>query len=672
MKNVIIILICFWLQTLAPVKCLSQNYHNVDLLITKLNSVKEDTNKAKLLIKIRDILFFNDLSQSNYYNKKALALSRKLDYKPGIINSYVFIASNYMAKGDFANSLYYFNKLIPVAKQSCNSEEYAYIYNGYYSGYFQTKGDYSSAMNYSNKTLQIAEKLNNTGRIVQTIEGRATIYRDICDYPTSINYFLDAIKIDKIRNDILTLSADYYRLGVTYNLANDNKDAIDCLNRSYKIANETDSRLLISIDQMLMGELSMNGKQWDKARDYFQQSITINQVLRDSNNMSIATRDIAIIYCEQGLFDKAIKYASNALQIAQQTGDKIELVNSYKCLGEVYMGQKNYSKAISYLKKGLELNITNDEQKSNQSSIYDDLAKSYAALNNYRFAFAYSSQYSALEDSILNEENVKKAVEMGALYNSEKNEKEIALLTKNEEIQNLEIKKQGILQKSLLAGMALMLILFFFIYRSYHTRQLLKLQTLRNKIASDLHDDIGSTLSSISIFTLMAREGSQEVIPMLDQIGDYSRNMLESMADIVWNINPNNDNFEKIILRMRSFAFELLGAKNIDFEFNADESLSHIKLSMELRKNLYLIFKEATNNMVKYSQANSAIFSITRSKNILTLLIRDNGKGFDVEQETQGNGLKNMRNRAMEMGATFLIESEPGKGTTIQLLIKAA
>jgi signal transduction histidine kinase len=246
------------------------------------------------------------------------------------------------------------------------------------------------------------------------------------------------------------------------------------------------------------------------------------------------------------------------------------------------------------------------------------------------------------------------------------------LLTKNEEIRNLEIKKQGILQKSLLAGMALMLILFFFIYRNYHTRQLLKLQTLRNKIASDLHDDIGSTLSSISIFTLMAREGSKEVTPMLDQIGEYSRNMLESMADIVWTIHTDNDNFEKIILRMRSFAFELLGAKNIDFEFNADESLSTLKLPMELRKNLYLIFKEATNNIVKYSHADSAIFSLTRSKNILTLLIRDNGKGFDITQETVGNGLKNMKNRAMEMGATFLIESEPGRGTTIQLLIKAA
>jgi len=150
--------------------------------------------------------------------------------------------------------------------------------------------------------------------------------------------------------------------------------------------------------------------------------------------------------------------------------------------------------------------------------------------------------------------------------------------------------------------------------------------------------------------------------------------MLESMADIVWTINPANDNFEKVILRMRSFAYELLGAKKIDFEFDSDESIDQMKLPMEVRKNLYLIFKEATNNIVKYSEANRASFAISSSKDTLTMLIRDNGKGFELDKQAIGigNGLKNMKNRAVEIGAKFLIESELGKGTTIQLLLKTA
>ena len=139
------------------------------------------------------------------------------------------------------------------------------------------------------------------------------------------------------------------------------------------------------------------------------------------------------------------------------------------------------------------------------------------------------------------------------------------------------------------------------------------------------------------------------------------------MADIVWTINPDNDQFEKIISRMKSFAFELLGAKNIDFEFAADENVANMKLPMEVRKNLYLIFKEATNNMVKYAGASKAMFAIKGGKNDLTMMIRDNGRGFDINRSTEGNGLKNMKKRAEEIGGQLTIDSYPGNGTTIQL-----
>ena len=167
----------------------------------------------------------------------------------------------------------------------------------------------------------------------------------------------------------------------------------------------------------------------------------------------------------------------------------------------------------------------------------------------------------------------------------------------------------------------------------------------------------------------MAQQQSREVIPMLETIEESSSKMLDAMADIVWTINPANDQFEKIILRMKGFAFELLGAKNIDFEFTAEDEVAKMKLSMEVRKNLYLIFKEATNNMVKYADANRAFFAIKKEANHLTMLIRDNGKGFDQGSIKEGNGLTNMKKRAAEIGAQFMIDSQPGNGTTIHLKV---
>jgi len=220
----------------------------------------------------------------------------------------------------------------------------------------------------------------------------------------------------------------------------------------------------------------------------------------------------------------------------------------------------------------------------------------------------------------------------------------------------------------ILAAITLIGILYAF-YR-YRIGQILLLQRIRNKIAADLHDDIGSTLNSISIFSEVARKDSLKRDHALQMIGESSRKIVESMSDIVWAINPTNDSFDKIIFRMRSLSYNLLKAKKIECNFYADESLSEIKLPMEIRKNFYLIFKEALNNLVKYSKAAHASILIAREHGSITCVVRDDGIGFDSTQEYDGNGLSNMKKRAGEIGAVLLIDSAIGKGTNIELNLK--
>jgi signal transduction histidine kinase len=219
------------------------------------------------------------------------------------------------------------------------------------------------------------------------------------------------------------------------------------------------------------------------------------------------------------------------------------------------------------------------------------------------------------------------------------------------------------------------------VYR-YRLQEVIRLQNIRNKIAGDLHDDIGSTLNSISIFSQVALQDPAEQKHALEMIGDSSRKIIESMSDIVWTINPENDNFQKIIFRMRSLVFDLLRAKNIEFTFRADDSLNEKKLTMEERRNFYLIFKEAINNIVKYAKPTkvsiqlSADETFSKVRNFgkgtgrIVLLIRDNGVGFDLAQRSSGNGLKNMQRRAREMNAELKIESGINQGTSVELILK--
>ena len=211
--------------------------------------------------------------------------------------------------------------------------------------------------------------------------------------------------------------------------------------------------------------------------------------------------------------------------------------------------------------------------------------------------------------------------------------------------------------------------LIYGVYR-YRLSHILRLQNIRNRIAADLHDDIGSTLNSISIYSEVAKLKSPAVVHELEQVGDAARKIIDAMSDIIWTINPKNDSFENIILRMRSFSYNLLKAKNIEHSFRADEDLNTMKLSMEERRNFFLIFKEAVNNLVKYAEATRVSITLIHENNLIKLSVRDNGKGFRVKQFSTGNGLLNMKSRAEEMNATIKIESEPGSGTDIELILK--
>jgi len=204
--------------------------------------------------------------------------------------------------------------------------------------------------------------------------------------------------------------------------------------------------------------------------------------------------------------------------------------------------------------------------------------------------------------------------------------------------------------------------------------QVLKLQQMRTRIASDLHDDIGSTLTSISYYSelvkMQLKEDGAPLKSMLDKIGGSARNTVKAMSDIVWIINPKNDTTENLVNRMRQYAAEMLVERNIQYMFNANEEIGKLELNMQQRKNVYLIYKEAVHNAVKYAQCSKIEIDFSSKDHEVSLNICDNGNGFDVQHPNDGNGLINMKKRAEEINAEFEICSTQNKGTRIRLTCK--
>jgi signal transduction histidine kinase len=192
---------------------------------------------------------------------------------------------------------------------------------------------------------------------------------------------------------------------------------------------------------------------------------------------------------------------------------------------------------------------------------------------------------------------------------------------------------------------------------------------LRSRIARDLHDDIGSSLSSISMMSSLGemKQETEKNEQLFSSIGTVSKQAMEMMDDIIWAINPLNDKLDSITSRMRKYAAETLEAKNIPFSFDVQEGVEDIHLALEKRRDFFLIFKEAVNNLAKYSECSHAIIEIKKENNFVLMIIKDNGKGFDPGTNSHRNGVRNMHERASLMKAILNIQSTENGGTVVTL-----
>lgn len=215
----------------------------------------------------------------------------------------------------------------------------------------------------------------------------------------------------------------------------------------------------------------------------------------------------------------------------------------------------------------------------------------------------------------------------------------------------------------------------------YRLHQQIRLQHTRDRIARDLHDDMGSYLSSISILSQTAHRSAvkdpAKTQATLDRIGQTARQVMDSMGDIVWSINPDHDSMAQVIARMtdvasRLFADDADQTTQVALEMDVSEEVRQLSLSAECRRDFFLIYKEAITNVARYAQASRVQVRLRREGGWLDLMVQDNGRGFDPQNPARlnpsgGNGLRNMQTRATLLNGTLRIESEMGQGTTVVL-----
>ena len=500
-------------------------------------------------------------------------------------------------------------------------------------------------------------------------------------YEKDLDYSLKAIRIFEKLDDQENLSLEWGELG--YRMKKRNLErALQYMQKAKYIAEKNALRKPLLSIYNNYGVLKEMKKEYDSALFFYKKGLVLKQRINDQVGIPYSLNNIAGVFVLRKQFDKAEENYQKALKIRQKINDSVGIAENYSYLGDVYLIKNDFKKAIGFYQKTTEIT---DEHKylGLSQDTYRKISECYEALGDYQNALLNFKKFSSIKDSLINHETNAKIAELEVKFDT--NEKEKQLLQKQAEVETSRIKFSVAIVFAILAS-----IIGFLFYRQQRLKNKQqhqkfelksamaqiesqnKLQEQRLSISRDLHDNIGAQLT----FIISSLENTKFGLPnletvvekRLDKISDFTRNTIVELRDTIWAMNKADFTMEDLSSRIFNFVEQAQSANhNIQFNFSIDEKLKNKKFSSVVGVNLYRTIQESVNNAMKYANANHIIINAEKFKQGLKIEIKDDGKGFDTEKVDLGNGLLNMKKRIDEMDGNFFINSEIGKGTSVNV-----
>ena len=643
-----------------------------------------------------------------YHDSASLKIGLQLKDSFLIALSYYQLGQMLLDENKITEAQQLFNKALQLKFEKDQSSYTAVVYNDMGFAY-GAKGEHEKQIEWLLKAMRLYDKIDDPAGMSQTLSNLSTAYWELGRRKEAFDYAKRAIVIREKLGDADALSLSYNNLSQLYLLSDQLDSAIKYLKPAIKYAEASGLKSRLAQTYISMGLiLNRQGKNQDGV-EYEKKAIEIYK--ETGNNHMLATRYLArAIYYFTNLKDSvgAALYFQKSYDIARATNDRSLLRDIYYYKTIFYKEHKDFYNAYENIKLYIRYRdtVTSEETQTKIAELQTQ----------------YETEKKDNEITRLNADQQIKQLELekqqaviaGNKEEAKRKQNEIDLLVQGRELQQLkiqkqeeELEKQVLLSKTrdqqlklaqqetqlnekqlenqkqlrngIIYGTLLLLVLAAVSFNRFQLKKKLEqqkaLQGIRNDIARDLHDEIGSTLTSINILSTVSQKNidknKEKTAISLQQITEQSQQMQQAMSDIVWAIRPDNDKMENMVIRMREFVSHTLESKEIGLAFDVDKNILPQTLSMEQRRDFFLIFKEAVNNAAKYSQAKKVSIDLKRQNGYMQLSVSDDGKGFETNRITSSNGIKNMKERASSLHGTLQVFSEPGSGTTIQLQFPA-
>lgn len=546
----------------------------------------------------------------------------------------------------------------------------------------------------SDTSIQVGVELYNKGEYQKAI----TFYKQVLTY----------------KNSPAKLSNMYNNLGNAYSQTGNSVLALENYQAAIKIAEANNEKFRIAKTSNNIGSLYSEQGEFSKALTYYSKAEQIAREIKDSALVADCLNNKGVIYEQENKYNDALQVYSEALVINQSLGIKDRIAICYNNLGIVYKYLKDYKKSIEYYTASINLSkelgdqfiasanlnnlgnvyaITGDNRKAMELydealaiakkidatqviiEVYSGMADAAFAMKQYDKAFELRKKYEEAKSEFVNVERSRQLTEMQEKYETEKKENKIKLLQQSDLIKSLTIKSQqkALDTKNILFMVSafvfgLILVIIYFRMqkqklRNYWEKEMAIKQSQENerlRIAKDIHDDLGSGLSKISLLAEYSKphlNGNTALNSNISSISRTSKELIENMRDLVWALHTENPTLDNLAAHIHEYASDFLEELHFTHHIQFPENVPNWPISKLAQRNIYLSFKEALHNAVKHSTGDTINLSLTTEYAILRIRIIDNGTGFDMDKlNKSGNGIRNMKMRIEGLGGRFTLK----------------
>ncbi|UUV21770.1 tetratricopeptide repeat-containing sensor histidine kinase [Paenimyroides aestuarii] len=637
MKQTLLILLCFFVFSLN--KALAQtSISKIDSLKVAYSNSKTDSAKAISLINLAIEYRFSNVDSTHYYQKKA----EKLVGNNLHVTAHLKILKATLLR-DAAQYNKALNELEPIIPKLLSKKEYKLVALSYraLANIYHQSGEYSKSIESHLKSIEYGKKINDRSFTAHAYVNMGFVYFDIGDYAKAIDLYKKALELFTDIGDEVNEIAARNNLSGAYAKTDEYTLSIEHAKKVLAYFEKTKQERFKSYPLVNLGLAYKGLKKYSLAEQYFLNAIKIKQTNADYKDMVITQTYLTELYLVQNKLEQAEKVAVAGYNLAEEKSMLPQLSDISYVLATVYKSKGDFKKANEFL----EIN----------KNLKERLAVTEKAKEIFRLQIKYET--AEKENQILQQQAkltnrnfwifglAALAVIIGLMG---------FLFYKQQVLKNLRQKRDNELKLAL-----------------QQIENQNKLQEQRLSISRDLHDNIGAQLSfiisAIDTIKYYVKDQDENLIGRLSNIGSFAKETIQELRDTIWAMNKQGITIKDLESRIANFiekAKQSQSDTQIEFQVADDVSEEEVFTGIQ-GLNIFRIIQEATNNAFKYADANRIEILISKENSALQFQVKDDGKGFEESEIEPGNGLLNMRKRALELNSELQMQSEMWKGTKV-------